>query len=137
MNTSIFKAYDVRGVYPADMNEQAAVAVAKACVRMLEPGEIVVAHDVRHGSPELAEAAAKAIESEAASLGKAMTVRRVGLSSTPMFYFLVNRFGASGGCMITASHNPKEYNGMKVVKRGAAMIPGSALLEFITKNNLA
>lgn len=137
MNTSIFKAYDIRGIYPTDMSDHVATAVARACVRMMPAGEIIVAHDVRHGSAELAAVVKTALLAEAEILNKSITVREIGMSSTPMFYFLVNRFNATGGIMITASHNPKNYNGMKVVRAGAEMVPGTELLEFITKNNLA
>jgi phosphomannomutase len=137
MNKSIFKALDIRGIYPTEINEETAVTIAKAVVRMLPDGELIVAHDARHGSPELAAVVKQTLESEAATLGKTITVREVGLSSTPMFYFLVNHFSAAGGCMVTASHNPKNYNGMKIVRSGAEMIPGVETLEFIVNNNLA
>jgi phosphomannomutase len=137
MNTSIFKAYDIRGIYPTDVNETVAATVAKACVHMFPEGEIIVAYDARHGSPELAAKVQEIIEQESKVLNKNNSVRAVGLSSTPMFYFLVNHFKAVGGIMITASHNPKDYNGMKVVKAGAEMVPGTEVLEFITKHKLA
>ncbi len=137
MNTAIFKAYDIRGIYPADVNEQVAATVAKAVARMMPEGEIIVAYDARHGSPELALEVQTTLESEAEKLNKKISARNVGLSSTPMFYFLVNHFKASGGVMITASHNPKNYNGMKVVRSGAEMVPGVEILEFITNNKLA
>ncbi len=136
MNKSIFKAYDIRGIYPQDMNEHVAGAVARACANFLPEGEVLVAYDARHGSPELADSAAAAFKNEVATLNKKSTVRMVGFSSTPMFYFLVNHFNAVGGMMITASHNPKNYNGMKVVKQGAEMIPGTELLAQITKLNI-
>jgi len=137
MNTSIFKAYDIRGIYPTDVNEQVATSVARACIHMFPPGEIIIAHDVRHGSAELVVIIKTAMSAEAKVVNKEFSIREIGPSSTPMFYFLVNHFAASGGIMITASHNPKNYNGMKVVKAGAEMVPGTELLSFITSHNLA
>lgn len=137
MNKSIFKAYDIRGTYPDQINENTAAIIAKACAEILPAGEIIVAYDVRHGSLEIAGVVEKTLISTAAQLKKKITVRNVGLSSTPMFYFLVNHFKASGGCMITASHNPKNYNGLKIVKADAEMIQGTAILDFITAHKLA
>jgi phosphomannomutase len=136
MNTSIFKAYDIRGIYPTDVNKDVAHKVAEVTAYLFEAGEIIIAHDARHGSPELAEAVSHALTGASSKIGKKITVREIGLSSTPMFYFLVNHFKASGGIMITASHNPKNYNGMKVVKSGAEMVPGTEILDLIRKHNL-
>src|SRR4051812_26710576 len=110
LNKSIFKAYDIRGIYPTDVNEEAVKLVAKACVKIFKEGEIIIAHDARYGSPELCAILEKALIEEAEKVQKKMTVRNAGLTTTPMFYFLVNHFNAIGGCMVTASHNPKEYN---------------------------
>ncbi len=131
MNRSIFKAYDIRGIYPTDINESTVSTVGKACVKMFDEGEIVLAHDARHGSPELMKTLETSITTEAAEQKKNITVRIVGLSTTPMFYFLVNNFKASGGCMVTASHNPKEYNGIKIVKQGAVTISGTDVLQVV------
>ncbi len=131
MNRSIFKAYDIRGIYPTDINAETVTTIGKACVKMFNEGEIVLAHDARHGSPELMKVLEDTITSEAQISGKNITLRVVGLSTTPMFYFLVNNFKASGGCMITASHNPKEYNGIKVVKEKAVMVAGTEVLEIV------
>ncbi len=131
LNRSIFKEYDIRGIYPTDVNEESITIVGKACVKMFDPGEIILAYDARHGSPEMAQVLETSILAEAKSTNKNITVRAVGLATTPMFYFLVNHFKASGGCMITASHNPKEYNGAKVVKQNAIMVSGKHVLEVI------
>jgi phosphomannomutase len=133
MNTSIFKALDIRGIYPTEINEDAATVIAKACAHVFPEGEIIIAFDARHGSPELAARVRDSFVEEATIQKKKISIREVGLSSTPMFYFLVNHFKASGGIMITASHNPKNYNGMKVVRAGAEMIPGVEVLEYIKK----
>ena len=129
MNPSIFKAYDIRGIYPTELNETGATEIGKACAKLFKPGKVLIAHDVRHGSVELSNAVAKSIAQ--ASNGQHAIIF-VGLSTTPMFYFLVNKLGASGGCMITASHNPKEYNGFKIVTEKAHMISGTAIRDIIS-----
>lgn len=129
LNRSVFKAYDVRGKYPQDVNEETIDAVVAALSHVWEGGEIVVACDGRHGSDFLSKRAAEGI-------GNKFKVTYVGLATTPMFYFLVNHLEAAGGMMITASHNPKEYNGVKAVKARAEAISGKELLEIIDKNGI-
>lgn len=131
MNKNIFKAYDIRGIYPEDINPETVIAIGCAVARMFNPGSVVLAHDIRHGSPELAAALGESILSEAKALGKDLKVINAGLSTTPMFYFLVNHFKSSGGCMITASHNPKNYNGVKTVREGAEMVSGTEVLKLV------
>jgi phosphomannomutase len=127
----IFKAYDIRGIYPSEINPEVVELVGKGCVKHFPAGELLVAHDARHGSPELTSVLVESIKAEAARQGKSFTIREIGLSTTPMFYFLVNHFKAVGGCMITASHNPKEYNGIKMVNAGAVTMSGIEMLEII------
>ncbi len=131
INRSIFKAYDIRGIYPADINEESVSTVGKACVRMFKEGTFIIAHDARHGSTELIKILERSIDAEAAAKNKSVKVINAGFTTTPMFYFLVNHFKASGGAMITASHNPKEYNGLKVVREGAETVSGTDILSFI------
>jgi phosphomannomutase len=143
MDQSIFKAYDIRGKYGTQVNQAVAVEVGKACKQLWKPGKIVIAHDIRHGSVELAEAVIEGIKQISESgLNKdvlnqgtplAYEIIFIGLSTTPMFYFLVNELGASGGCMITASHNPKEYNGFKIVSEKAETISGLTVRDVISK----
>lgn len=130
LNKSIFKAYDVRGLYPKDVNKESIGLIASALGGMWKGGTVIVAHDGRHGSPLLAKTVAAKLNDQK----KKFEVIFVGLATTPMFYFLVNRLKASGGAMITASHNPKEYNGVKAVNPGAQMISGTELLACIEKN---
>lgn len=139
LNRSVFKAYDVRGIYPKDVNEETIDTVVQALSHIWESGlsasqagEVVIACDGRHGSDVLSKHA----ETKIAELGDKFKVTYVGLSTTPMFYFLVNHLKAAGGMMITASHNPKEYNGIKAVKKNAEAISGKELLEIIDKNGL-
>lgn len=110
MDQSIFKAYDIRGVYPEQINELDAYKIASAFCDYLKPSELVVGCDVRLSSPTLKRAAIKAITD------KGIKVIDVGDISTDMLYFSVGNYGFAGGLTVTASHNPKEYNGMKIVR---------------------
>ena len=128
MNPSIFKAYDIRGIYPTELNESVATQIGQACAKLFKPGKVIIAHDVRYGSKELSKAVVEGLTKDS---GRQHEIILVGLATTPMFYFLVNDLNASGGCMITASHNPKEYNGFKVVGEKAHMISGIAIRDTI------
>lgn len=128
MNPSIFKANDIRGIYPTEVNEQGAEKIGQACAKMFKPGKIIVAHDIRYGSVGLSKAFTDSIKQ--ASNGRHEIIF-VGLSTTPMFYFLINELGATGGCMITASHNPKNYNGFKIAVEKAVMVSGLAIRDLI------
>jgi phosphomannomutase len=110
MNSEIFKAYDIRGIYPSEINELDVYKTATALCKFLNPTELVVGSDVRLSSPTLKKAAIKAITDQG------IKVIDVGEISTDMLYYAVGHFGYSGGLTITASHNPKEYNGMKIVR---------------------
>lgn len=131
INKKIFKAYDIRGLYPEDVNEESIRYTAKGLVKIWSSGKIVVARDGRHGGEILTKVMIDSIIQFGEEIGKKFEVIPVGLSTTPMFYFLVNDLNAEGGAMITASHNPKEYNGVKAVKSKAIMIPGSEILNLI------
>jgi phosphomannomutase len=110
MNEKIFKAYDIRGIYPTEINEQDVYRITKAYCQFLKPKKIVIGCDVRFSSPALKKAAIKAVT----ELG--IGVADVGTISTDMLYFAVADGGYDGGFSITASHNPKEYNGIKFVR---------------------
>lgn len=128
INLAIFKANDVRGRYPEELNETAAGEIARALAeKVFRKGTVVVAHDARLSSPALYAAVIKAFKFHDSSF----KLHEIGLSTTPMFYFLVNELKAAGGIMITASHNPKEYNGMKAVGPKAAVISGEEIWELI------
>lgn len=116
MNEKIFKAYDVRGIYPDEINEQDAYKIARAYCDFVKPSEVVIGSDVRLSSPSLKNAAIKAVT----DLG--IKVIDVGEISTDMLYFSVANYGYAGGFSITASHNPKEYNGAKFVREGSRPI---------------
>jgi len=129
MNPSIFKTYDIRGVYPKEVGVKTAYEIGAGLGRFFGRGKLVVARDGRRGSPQLYRAAIKGVEDQ--KLG--IKIIEVGLATTPMFYFLVQKLGAVGGIMVTASHNPREYNGFKVVGKNAAMISGKEVLRIVNK----
>jgi phosphomannomutase len=125
LDPTVFKAYDVRGVYPTQLDEEGGYAIGRAYVEQFEPEQIAVGRDVRISSPSMAEATIKgAVEGGA-------DVVDIGLVGTEMLYFAVGELGLDGGIQVTASHNPKEYTGLKIVRRGALPVGGdSGLLEI-------
>lgn len=127
----IFREYDVRGVYPGDLNEDVAYRIATAFVRYLSKnrlfGEVVVGRDIRLSSPALFESAKSAI------LDQGRDVIDIGVATTPLFYFSVGKSRAAGGLMITASHNPPQYNGIKFVKEDAFPVIFQGGIEVIKK----
>jgi phosphomannomutase len=135
MDPAIFKAYDIRGKYPSEINEVVVFEISRVLGRFWSDsrkGKIIVACDGRLSSPKLYKAAIAGLEEE---IKERARVIRVGLATTPIFYFLVNKLGAVGGIMVTASHNPKEYNGLKVVRFGAEMISGKEILKMMTSSS--
>ena len=125
LDPKAFKAYDVRGLYPSELDETGAYAVARAYVEEFEPTSIVVGRDMRVSSPAMADAVMRGAADAGAE------VEDVGMIGTEMLYFGVGELDADGGIMVTASHNPKEYTGMKIVRRGALPVGGdSGLLEI-------
>src|SRR5471032_2564922 len=118
LDPAIFKAYDVRGVFPNEVNEDAARAIGAAFVAYLKATRIAVGRDMRLSSPTLAAAFIDGATSQGAE------VVDYGMISTDMLYFAVARDEHDGGVQITASHNPKQYNGMKMVRREAFPLSG-------------
>ena len=129
----IFKAYDIRGIYPVELNNETALEIGWGLGRFFGKtgrAKVVVARDGRIGSPELYRAVIEGLRS---ANGKVRIVG-VGLATTPMFYVLVQLLKATGGIIVTASHNPREWNGFKVVGQNAEMIGGREVLKIITNN---
>lgn len=111
-----FKAYDIRGRVPEELNEDLARRIGVALADQLSPGPVVVGHDVRLTSPALQDALAAGLR------GAGREVIDIGLCGTEEVYFQTDHRGAAGGVMVTASHNPMDYNGMKLVKENARPI---------------
>jgi phosphomannomutase len=120
LDPKVFKAYDVRGIYPGELDEAGAAAIGRAYVEQFEPRRIAVGRDMRLSSPTMQEAVMRG----AAAAG--CEVLDIGLVGTEMVYFAVGSLGLEGGIMVTASHNPKEYTGMKIVRRGALPVGGES-----------
>ena len=125
MNPNIFKAYDVRGVYPSEIDEEAARAIGAAFVSYLKATRIAVGRDMRLSSPSLAASFAEG------AISRGADVVDYGMIATDMLYFAVARHQHDGGAQITASHNPKQYNGMKLVRQEAFPLSGDAGLSEI------
>jgi phosphomannomutase len=125
LDPKIFKAYDIRGIYPDDLDEAGAHAIGRAYVEEFEPRTIAVGRDMRLSSPSMAEAAMRGAAEAGAE------VLDIGMVGTEMVYFAVGDLELEGGIMVTASHNPKDYTGMKIVRRGALPVGGdSGLLDI-------
>jgi len=116
VNWNIFKAYDIRGVYPDDLNEEAYYRIAKGYVSLFNPKTMVVGMDARQSSPLLKASLVQGL------LDSGVDVIDIGEITTDMLYFAVGEYNYSGGIVVSASHNPKQYNGMKMVREGAAAI---------------
>jgi len=131
-NIEGFKAYDIRGKVPSQLNNDLAYKIGRTFVKYLNCKKVVIGKDVRKSSPKLSEALSKGITDAGAD------VYDLGLCGTEMIYYGTPYFDADGGIMITASHNPPEYNGLKFVKRGSKpMGYGSGLsdIEQMILNN--
>lgn len=122
---SCFMAYDIRGKVPVELNVDLTYKIGRAFARYLKAKKIVVGHDIRSTSEELSDALAKGLNDSGAD------VIDIGLCGTEMIYFATPFLNADGGVMITASHNPPEYNGLKFVGKGSIPIGyGSGLSEI-------
>jgi len=128
LDPKVFKAYDVRGIYPDELDEAGAYAIGRAYVEEFEPRRIAVGRDMRVSSPAMADAVMRGAADAGAD------VLDIGMVGTEMVYFTVGELGLEGGIAVTASHNPKEYTGMKIVRRGALPVGGdSGLLDIRTR----
>ncbi|MCK5283421.1 MAG: phosphomannomutase/phosphoglucomutase [Nanoarchaeota archaeon] len=123
----IFKAYDIRAIYPNEINEEIMEKIGKAFADFIDGNKIAVGYDMRLSGKSLSSAFVKGITAQ----GK--DVLDFGLTSTPMSYFASNYLKADGTTMITASHNPKEYNGAKFTREKAIPISGDTGIKEIEK----
>src|SRR3989338_11194356 len=120
----IFKAYDVRGVYPDEMNEETAKKIGEAFAR-LKQGNIVIASDVRKSSPAVKKSIMKGLYLSGAR------ITDIGSVTTPMLIFATANYGFDAGLIITASHNPPQYNGVKFFDQGGVPISYEAGIKDI------
>ena len=120
IDPGIFKAYDIRGIYPGQLDEDLAYQIGRAYVAYLGAQRIAVSRDMRVSSPGLAAAFTEG------ALAQGSDVVDFGMLGTDMLYYAVARDELDGGAQITASHNPKQYNGMKLVRRQALPLSGDA-----------
>jgi phosphomannomutase len=120
IDPSIFKAYDIRGLVPEQFHPEVARRVGRAFVDYLGASRIAVGRDCRTSSPEIASAFVEGARSQDCD------VVDVGVVGTDILYFAVARNDLEGGAIVTASHNPKEWNGIKLVRRGALPLSGDA-----------
>ncbi|WP_307760850.1 phosphomannomutase [uncultured Phascolarctobacterium sp.] len=111
-----FKAYDVRGVVPTEVNAEMAYRVGRVFAAMFAAEKVIVGHDIRLSGRELVDALTEGLRHGGSD------VIDIGQCGTEMIYFATAHLDADGGIMVTASHNPAEYNGMKLVRRGARPI---------------
>ena len=117
--SGIFKAYDIRGIYGETLTDEVAYRIGRAIGTFLKPKMVVVGMDMRPHSVPLCEALTRGLTDQGAD------VVRLGLCSTPMSYYANKRLGADASVMITASHNPGEWNGFKMCRAGAVPISGA------------
>lgn len=133
VNTAIFKSYDIRGIYPSELNEQTAFEIGRAFVLYTKAKNVVVGRDMRLSSPKLHNALVGGILSQGAN------VYDIGQVATEVLYFAMGSFKYDAGIMVTASHNPKEYNGFKMMQKtdsNFSIIRGKDLLDVVSTGNV-
>jgi phosphomannomutase len=125
LDPKVFKAYDVRGIYPDELDEEGAYAIGRAYAEQFEPARVAVGRDMRLSAPSMSQAVMSGLAESGTE------VLDLGMVGTEMVYFAVGSLGLDGGIAVTASHNPKQYTGMKVVRAGALPVGGeSGLLDI-------
>ena len=117
VNPGIFKAYDIRGIYPTQLNEEVAYAVGRAFVTFLKVKTVIVGRDMRLSSPQMAENVIRGLTDQGAD------VINIGMVSTDQYYYACAQLGEAG-MMVTASHNPAEYSGFKMVRKMPQLLSG-------------
>ena len=130
LDPKVFKAYDVRGLYPTELDEDGAYRIARAYVEHFEPRTVCIGRDMRLSSPTMAASAVEGAADGGAS------VLDLGLVGTEMVYFAVGELELDGGLCVTASHNPKDYTGVKIVRRGALPVGGDSGLDDVRQRAL-
>ena len=122
-----FKAYDLRGRIPSELNEDVAYRIGRAYAEFVKPKKVIVGRDIRLSSEELAKALEQGL------LDSGVDVYDIGLCGTEVVYFATFAKEMDGGIMVTASHNPPDYNGMKFVREGSRPISGDNGLQDIRR----
>ena len=133
MSLTCFKAYDIRGRLGIDLDEDIAYRIGRAFAQTLGAKVVVLGRDVRASSEVLAASVARGL------LDEGCDVMDLGLSGTEEMYFATTHFGADGGICVTASHNPMDYNGMKMVRAGSAPLDeetGLSKIKFLAEENV-
>ncbi len=125
INPGIFKAYDIRGVYPSEINEETVYNIGRALASFTKAKTIVIGKDIRNSSDNLEEKMIEGMTDEG------VNVIKIGIATTPMLYFASWNLDVDAGVIITASHNPAEYNGMKFCFKGAVPIGEGSGMEEI------
>ncbi|MCB9885071.1 MAG: phosphomannomutase/phosphoglucomutase [Planctomycetes bacterium] len=124
---SIFKAYDIRGTYPDQIDAKIAFRIGAAMVRFLSAKRLVVGRDMRTMAPEIQDAVIDGM------LSQGCDVVDIGLASTPMVYYAIGKIPCDGGMAVTASHNPKQYIGFKMCRAEARPLSGDTGIQEIRK----
>ena len=122
-----FKAYDVRGRIPDELNPEVVYRIARAYAEWLKPKRVAVGRDIRHSSREFSDALTRGL------CDSGVDVVDIGLGGTEMVYFATSSLGLDGGVMVTASHNPPDYNGLKFVREQSRPVSGDTGLQDIRK----
>lgn len=126
VNPGIFKAYDIRGIYPSELNEDVAFLIGRAFASFLQAETVIVGRDMRTSGPSIFDAVTRGLMHQGAD------VLNIGMVSTDQYYFACTKLGLPG-MMVTASHNPKQYNGFKMVKKMPQLLSGDAGIQDLRK----
>ena len=119
-NASIYRSYDIRGIVPTELDKEECYHIGRAYAKFTGAKRVVVARDMRPSGDEFEPELVRGLTEGG------VNVIRIGLATSPMFYFAVHFFGADGGVMVTASHNPGQYNGLKMTRAEAVPIAGDS-----------
>jgi phosphomannomutase len=117
VNPGIFKAYDIRGIYPTELNEEVGYAIGRAFAGFLQVDKVIVGRDMRLSGPQMFDAVSRGLMDQGAD------VEDIGMVSTDQYYYACATLGLAG-MMVTASHNPKEYTGFKMVRKMPQLLSG-------------
>ncbi len=133
INSTIFKSYDIRGIYPSEIDEGAVFDIGRAFVRYTGAKTVVLGYDARISSPALFKAVAMGIQAQGGQ------IYDIGQTPTECLYFAVGKYDFDAGIFVTASHNPREYNGLKMIKKNdntIGMVRGKDLLSEIKPDDV-